>query len=581
MKRWLIPVGVILAIVLAGVGWLAWSARAAYTSLTAARSQLATAQAAITSRNTATAQDAITEAAQSAQDARNQISQPIWALASAIPRLGDTPEAVRGVTTALDQALQGLQPAAAALASLDPASLIQQGGRLDLPALQSALPLLDGASAGVRQAQDTLSHTPKAVDGAMVIASVDQAQQQLTDQLGKLGGTLATITSVADLAPPLLGADRPQRYFVAMLNPNESRLGGGFLGTWAVIEADKGKLTVTEVGSNSALPNFDDLPIDLGAEFENRYGSDPALIGNSNLSPHFPNAAQLWLAAYQAKTGEKLDGVLAADVVALGDLLTATGGTAQMPDGTVMDGAQLTQFALTGVYEKFPDITQSAERKLYQEASARSALEAVTTANNPQAVVEALTEAASQRRVMLYTSNPAVEKELLSRPIGGSLAVAEGPNVMFGTINAGASKLDAWLKQEVTYEVGRCPDPAGQVRSQVTIELTNDVPEGTKIPPYMAGTQKVDEGPVNRVVAQLHLPAGAGITDVTLDGFPIEHTPFTEQGRPSLYVVLELLPRTPAEIQVFFTEPSSGKAANLTVQPLAQAPVAEIINRKC
>ena len=112
---------------------------------------------------------------------------------------------------------------------------------------------------------------------------------------------------------------------MAILNPNEARGTGGFLGTYLILRADAGKLTVEEVGSNSALPTVPFTPPELGAQFIKRYEPGPRLVPNLNISPHYPAAGLLWLKSWEVKTGEKLDGAISADVVALGDLVTATG----------------------------------------------------------------------------------------------------------------------------------------------------------------------------------------------------------------------------------------------------------------
>jgi hypothetical protein len=44
---------------------------------------------------------------------------------------------------------------------------------------------------------------------------------------------------------------------------------------------------------------------------------------------------------------------------------------------------------------------------------------------------------------------------------------------------------------------------------------------------------------------------------------------------------LDLPARELAEIQVFFTEPSSGKSAVLQVQPLGTTPKANVVDRSC
>jgi hypothetical protein len=281
-------------------------------------------------------------------------------------------------------------------------------------------------------------------------------------------------------------------------------------------------------------------------------------------------------------TGQKLDGVLSADVVALGDMLTASGQSVTLPDGDVLNGKQLTQFALRGVYEKFPAAAQTQERKEFQESVAKAALEVLTQAPNPQPLIQSLAKSVDQRRVMLYTTNAGVEADLLTRTIGGSLKSAEGPNVLFAAINVSGSKLDAWLDQKATYEVGRCPSSDQMVRSQVNVTLNNNIPAGATIPQYMVGmAEKSPEGPVNRVLAQFHLPVGAQVSAVTVDGLPASYVPFTEQGRTSLYVDVSLQPRKPIEIQVFFLEPDSGKPAALVLQPLGSDPTPKVIERPC
>ena len=53
------------------------------------------------------------------------------------------------------------------------------------------------------------------------------------------------------------------------------------------------------------------MPTELGSDYVALWGQDPALWVNSNESPHFPYGAQIWLAAWQAQHGQRLDGVLA------------------------------------------------------------------------------------------------------------------------------------------------------------------------------------------------------------------------------------------------------------------------------
>ena len=73
--------------------------------------------------------------------------------------------------------------------------------------------------------------------------------------------------------------------------------------------------------------------------------------------------------------------------------------------------------------------------------------------------------------------------------------------MQFVALNGSGSKLDAFLDRSLTYEVGRCVDEQGQVKSTVTVDLTNDIPLGERPPEYMVSLAKEGPtGPVNVVL---------------------------------------------------------------------------------
>lgn len=129
--------------------WFRLSARSAHAELTAARDDLLTARSGLGATDLPAASAGLESAAGHARTAADQVNSPLWSVAAAVPVLGATPAAVQSVTTALDQALTGLAPAAATLQSLDPDTLITGRGRIDLAALQNAAPAVRTAQEGV------------------------------------------------------------------------------------------------------------------------------------------------------------------------------------------------------------------------------------------------------------------------------------------------------------------------------------------------------------------------------------------------------------------------------------------------
>ena len=343
-----------LFLLVAGV-WFGLSARSVYQELAAGRDDLVSARASLAVTDLAAAQESFSAAAVHASSAAAEVQRPMWDVAVTIPIIGATPEAVRAVASSLDQALSALTPAVSVIGGLDPDALVAADGTIDLAVLQ-----VSGRSSdvrlgrGSRQPPERWRRLPREpLETRSSPKSTTRPPNSLSSSPSSMAHSMPR-SPRPGIALPLLGADGPKRYFVGVLNPNEARGTGGFLGTYVILLADSGRITVEQIGSNSDLPTLPELPESLGQQYLARYGEDPRLVGNMNISPHFPAAAELWLASWKAKTGEALDGAFAADVVALGDMVTATGQSVSLPSGDELTGEELTEFAISGIYEEFP-----------------------------------------------------------------------------------------------------------------------------------------------------------------------------------------------------------------------------------
>ena len=153
----------------------------------------------------------------------------------------------------------------------------------------------------------------------------------------------------------------------------------------------------------------------------------------------------------------------------------------------------------------------------------------------------------------------------------------------FAAINASGSKLDAYLSTSVLYEVGRCPVPGTErTQSQVTVRLNSDIPEGEDVPEYMVSlAERGPDGPINSTLAQFHLPLGAEILQVDLDGRSVGYAPFREQDRTSLVLPVELPPRVERNLVVKFLEPLAEGPGMAPAQPLVGEPDTTVIDRDC
>ena len=559
-------VPLLLVALVAALAWLAFTGARAVAAVRDVRVAAEDIRSAVSDADLAALQVATSQASDAAFRADDALDDPVWAMVAAIPYVGDTAEVARVTASAVAAAAEGIGPLLEVSDVLDPVSLYVDG-RVAVERLQEAQNPLAAAAEELQRADEIMAQAPAKDDGAWVLQGIDDQRVEAAEELSAAARAVTLSADTAAVAPDLFGIDGPRTWFVGVQSPAEARGTGGVVGNFVILTAEDGKLTLQGTGSNTELALLESIP-DFGEEFFSRYGADPALIANTNLSPHFPYAARMWLETYAEETGVRPDVVMGTDVVAFRDILEAT-GPIEMPDGRVIDADNAVDFGLVGVYEEFPD---SNERSEYQEDVSEQVFDALTTRDvNARALVTAVGRMAAENRLLLWSPNEAVEQVLADLPTSGSVAAEPGPYVYPVVINGTASKLDTYLTRDYTYEVGRC-DVSGQVASRTTLVLESSIPADAVLPEYVVAQAVIGpSGPISNVQLQIHLSEGAEVTGITIDGEPVtEWYAFEEEGRPAVLLVLDLVPREPASVVLEFNEPTSDLPAQMPDQPLAQ-----------
>jgi hypothetical protein len=530
VKRYVIPIA--LLVLLVASGYLAVRALAARNELEQARPQVEKVKTAVLDGDTVRARAALAELQRHAHKARRYASGPLWRLAGHLPLVGDDVDGVHGVTVAIDQvATDVLPPLVDVAASVKPSALRVAGNRINTAPLATAEPALHGAAARSDEIRATLS----ALHPAGMIGPVRRAVTDVRRQVDDLAATTDKAATAAKLLPPMLGAGGKRTYLLAFQNNAEARGTGGLLGAYGVLDVDKGRLSIRHLGPNTELRNEQRLPIELGADYFDLYGNDPALWVNSNESPHFPYGAQIWLELYRRQFGQRLDGVIATDPVAMGYLLSAT-GPARLATGEQVTSQNAVALTLRDVYARFPN--DNTRRDLFLQLIAKAVFDKLLSGQgDPVRIVDELSHSADERRLLVYSTRPGEESELGSTALGG--VVHEGPGAYVGLVinNAAGSKMDYYLSRALVYEQGACTIP-GRRESTVRVTLINTAPK-SGLPPYV--TIRADERVVkgfekaplgsNASYVQVYATAGAELLGATVDGKPLQVIPGRERGK--------------------------------------------------
>ncbi|MFF8945315.1 DUF4012 domain-containing protein [Streptomyces sp. NPDC014864] len=508
----------------------------------------------------------VRSAAAHAARAHRLTTGPAWYPGAHLPFLGGPVRTVRGAAYAVDRlAGEVLAPLAQAL----PRSTSDDGGigmSQALVVLRKHAPEIVRAAQVAAQVRADVHGLPRST----WLPAADRARALLAHQTDRLAPVTTDASVAARVLPSMLGLQGERHYFLAFQNIAEARGTGGLPGAFAVLRADRGHLAFERFGNNTEMATAK-ADIDLGAEFAARYrDNQPTTVWeNSNLSPHFPDAARIWAAAWREHTGERVDGAIAVDPVTLSRLLRVT-GPARMADGTVLTADNVVDLTERTSYAKYADVER---RKAFFVDAARAAaaplMAAVDTPRLLPALIVAVHDTQRDGRLKVWSAHVAEQRILESRPYSGTLPNVPGPFAGLVVNNAAGSKLDYYLDRSMVWEAGDCS--GGEREVTATVTLTNRAPT-SGLPDYV--TQRGDRPPYrtrpgdNRLMVSYYAGAGAKLTGATLDGRPALLAPGVERGHPVFTLDLELPAGSHRTLVLHLLEPHANRAPDLLQQPL-------------
>lgn len=576
-RRVFVGLGVLALLLIAAAAWLLYTGLKARTELEAVRSAVHNLRADVAAGSLSAARaDAVAVRAH-ADRAYDLTTGPIWAVAAAVPYLGDPLDTTRAVTSSVHSIADGALPAVVdATHGLSSRTLRGPDGHFNLAVISALASPLDRAAS----VMDAAVHTISGASDTTWLGSVNRARDDLLEQLTHLDASVHGASLAADVTPAMLGADGPRTYMLTFENDAELRGLGGLPGAFAILRADHGSLSFVRFGSNDAL-NETTSAVDLGTDFNALWPGQPTKsYKNSDGSPHFPYAAQIWASMWQRKSGQRLDGAIALDPTALSYLLAVT-GPATLPDGSKVGADNVVALTQQHVYARWPSVADKPARKKFLDDIARAvAKKFIQTTASPTALLKAAGKAAGEYRLLLWARDPAIERRIGALPLAGEVPTTS-PYAGLAIVNTLGSKLDYYLHGSFAYQRTGC----GATRAvTATITLANEAPPD--LPKYVYGYTgfrgyQAKRG-ATRLAVYYYASSGAKLDSVTNDGAPFTSFTGAERGHPVVKMSLTIPAGESRTLVLRLSEPAGSGPPVVRLPPMINAfPAPRIADAAC
>lgn len=344
--------------------------------------------------------------------------------------------------------------------------------------------------------------------------------------------------AASQLMPKITGLEGKKSYLVLLQNNLELRPTGGFIGSYAKLDFDNGRLANIKVDDIYSLDGALKEVIAPPADLKSDLGIDRLYLRDSNYEPDFPTAARQASFFYKKEAGEQVHGVITLDLKASGNLLDAIGGLDLPEYGEAVNGSNLFERAISHAETGFFPGSQAKKNYLTSLQTQMFNKVFYLSKQNWPAIIGALSKSLEQKHMLVYLEDPALFSYLASSNWSGVFPrageVREGEISDFlGVIesNMGANKSNYYLQRK--YNLASSFTKEGKIQHQLKITYKNTSPSQI----FPAGIYK------NRI--KVYLPQGTKLTRALLGESDITSTftAFTDYGRSGFSSLLEVMPK--------------------------------------
>ncbi|MFZ2681625.1 MAG: DUF4012 domain-containing protein [Patescibacteria group bacterium] len=432
-----------------------------------------------------------------AESSLNDLNIGVTALASVIPQTDRTVDSVRALVTAGRELSETASVMSAAADELSNKKSLDLTSKLELLGTytQNALPHAEAAAVALRQ-----------VDARVVPTEYVDAVIELQTRTPQVVSSMREYVRFVDTLSVMLGGEDKMRYLAAFQNNTELRSTGGFIGSFAEMDLERGEVVRMFTPGGGSYDVQGQLKAFVAAPGPMQLLKARWEFQDANWFPDFPTSAKKLRWFYTEAGGPTTDGVVAVNATFVSELLRVL-GPVDMPEyGRTFDAENFI-FETQKIVELEYDRVENAPKEIIGDL-APILLERIKDADFKTllAVVDLVAKGLEEKDIQLNFRDDDLQLAAENFGWSGSLKRTSGDYLMVVNTNLGGGKTDGVIDQDITVDVKVESD--GSTTNTVTVSKTHRGLKST----LFTGNNNVD-------YLRLYVPKGS--TLVTADGFEV------------------------------------------------------------
>lgn len=281
------------------------------------------------------------------------------------------------------------------------------------------------------------------------------------------------------VAPYLLGADSPRTYLLLAQNENELRATGGFISSVALLRVTDGKIEDLDFRDSYAVDDLSKPHPSPPQALETYMLSQLWLFRDANWYPDFSATAQVARELYELDQGVSVDGVVAADMVAMESLVEVLGPIQLEGYDQEVSGANVID--LMREYWASPSGEgQTGDWWSHRKDFMGDLLDAMMTRLQTDTgsldlagLLSVVRRGLEEKHVLIHVTDPVVSQMLADNGWDGAVQGGVGDFLMVVDTNMGFNKVNPNVENAVEYVVVLDDDGGPSARLSVTYHNTS------------------------------------------------------------------------------------------------------------